>query len=350
MFEEKNNNLTLSWQGILRLYLPIFLIFTLWYFRSLILIVILAFILASLLEKPIDYLDRKIKSRFWASLIVYLLIICLFSFLIYYGAVVFLNNLDQIESSLGNLINLKAIYENIKDFKEIGFGKISLGEQFDTLIYQIFDFIQKSFNVLGKVLGGTFTAFLVVLLSFFINTEKNGIEKGIRFLVPWQYEEYAVYLWTKARKKVSSWFFSQIILSIFVGLGVYFILTILGFPRAEFLGLVAGVLDFIPYLGPIIAFFILALFLLSENLVLGIIALFGFIVVQLVEGLVAPSLRAKAMKMNPLIIILSLLIGGKLLGVVGVIIILPLAATFVEFIKDWRSGRLESYLPQRKLI
>lgn len=350
MFEEKSNNLTLSWQSIFRLYLPVFLIFALWYFRSILLIAILAFILASLFEKPIDFLAQKLKNRFFASLLVYLGIIIIFSLLFYIGILVIINNLDQLRNILPQGLNIEGLRSYFLEGQEINLQELGELTDLESIISQFSNFFQKSFNILGKVLGGTFTAFLVILLSFFINTEKNGIEKGIRFLVPWQYEDYVVYLWGKARKKVSNWFFSQLILSIFVGLGVYFVLSILGIARAEFLALLAGILDFIPYLGPFVAFIVIAVFVLSQNLFLGLIALISFIIIQLIEGLIAPSLRAKAMKMNPIIIILSLLIGGKLAGAIGVIIILPLAATFVEFIRDLRSGRLESYLPQRRLL
>lgn len=353
MFEEKQNNLHLSWQSIIRLYLPILLIVVFWYFRNILLIALLSFILASLFEKPIDYLTLKLKNRFFASLIVYLMMIIIFSLLIYNGAKIIINNLDQIVTILPKEESLENVKKYLFDWKGINLESLNFSNglaNLEVIFTQISYFLKKSFDIFGKLLGGTFTAFLVILLSFFINTEKNGIEKGIRFLIPWQYEDYAVYLWGKARKKVSNWFFSQLILSIFVGVAVYFVLSILGIMRAELFALLAGVLDFIPYLGPFIAFFIIAAFVLSQNLFLGLIALISFLVIQLIEGLIAPSLRAKAMKMNPIIIILSLLIGAKLAGAIGVIIVLPLAATFVEFIRDIRSGRLESYLPQRKLI
>ncbi|MGB9726644.1 MAG: AI-2E family transporter [Minisyncoccia bacterium] len=353
MFEEKSNNLTLSWQSIFRLYLPIFLIIIFWYLKSILLIAVLAFILASLLERPIDYLAQKLKNRFFASLLVYLIAITIFSLLIYTGFLVIINNFDQLRNILPQGLNFDKWQNYFLDWQEIKLKEINFSQginDLETIIFQFSNFFQKSFNILGKILGGTFTAFLVILLSFFINTEKNGIEKGIRFLVPWRYEEYVIYLWGKARKKVSNWFFSQLILSIFVGLGVYFVLSILGVRQAEFLALLAASLDFVPYLGPFIAFLIIAIFALSQNLFLGLIALVSFIFIQLFEGLVAPSLRAKAMKINPLIIIFSLLIGGKLAGAIGVIIILPLVATFVEFLRDLRSGRLESYLPLRRLL
>ncbi|HPC31134.1 MAG TPA: AI-2E family transporter [Candidatus Paceibacterota bacterium] len=353
MFEKKPNNLTLSWQSVIRLYLPIILIIVLWYFRSILLIVILAFIIASIFEKPIDYLSLRWKNRWLATLVVYLISLTIFSILIYFSAVIVIRNFDQLSNVLPNWLQEKietsGIF-NYRNFQITGLNLSRATEDLKTLSTQLFNFIKQSVAFFSKIVGGTFTVFLVFLLSFFINTEKNGIEKGIRFLVPWQYEDYAVYLWDKARQKVGNWFFSQILLSLFVGLSVFIVLSILGIKRAEFLGLLAGILDFIPYLGPFIAGIIIVVSTLSQNLISGIVVLIAFIIIQIVEGIISPSLKAKAMKLNPIIIIISLLIGAKMAGAIGVVIILPLAATFVEFLKDLRSGRLQSYLPQRRLL
>jgi|GEM_PF-719592 len=353
MFEEKPNNLTLSWQSIIRLYLPIILIIVLWYFRSILLIVVLSFIIASIFEKPIDYLSLKWKNRWLVTLVIYLFFVAVFSVLIYFSAVILIQNFDQLTNILPSWLQEKIAANEVFNFGNLQITGLNLSqglEDLKTLSTQLFSFIKQSFSFFSKVVGGTFTVFLVILLSFFINTEKNGIEKGIRFLVPWQYEDYTVYLWDKARQKVGNWFFSQLLLSLIVGLLVFAVSSILGISRPAFLGLLAGILDFIPYLGPFIAGAIVVISALSQNLVSGIIALIAFIIIQLGEGIISPSLRAKAMNLNPIIIIISLLVGAKMAGAMGVIIILPLAATFVEFLKDLRSGKFQSYLPQRRLL
>jgi len=61
-------------------------------------------------------------------------------------------------------------------------------------------------------------------------------------------------------------------------------------------------------------------------------------------------LRAKTMKLNPLVIILAVLIGGKLAGVAGIIIALPLAAAAIGLIRDIQTGSIAAYLPQKKLL
>mgnify|MGYP001251482431 FL=1 len=353
MFEEKPNNLTLSWSSIIRLYLPIILIIALWYFRSIFLIGVLSFIIASIFEKPIDYLSLKWKNRWLATLIIYLVLTVIFSVLIYFSAIILIQNFDQLSKVFPVWLQEKIATSEVFNFGNLNITDLNLSQglkNLEILSTQVFNFIKESFTFFSKIVGGTFTVFAVLLLSFFINTEKNGIEKGIRFLMPWQYEDYAVYLWNKAKEKVGYWFFSQLIISLVVGLLVYSVLSILEINQAAFLGLVSGILDFIPYLGPFIAGIIVVISALTQNIISGIITLIAFILIQLLEGLISPSLRARAMNLNPIIIIISLLVGAKMAGAIGVIIILPLAATFVEFLKDLRSGKLQSYLPQRRLL
>jgi predicted PurR-regulated permease PerM len=127
-------------------------------------------------------------------------------------------------------------------------------------------------------------------------------------------------------------------------------LKILGVPQAEFLAILAALFDFIPYIGPLIIGFIAFLVGISQSLFLGISIIIIFIIIQAIEGFVGPLLRAKTMKLNPLVIILAVLIGGKLAGVAGIIIALPLAAAAIELIRDIQTGRIAAYLPQKKLL
>ncbi len=346
--------LNISWESIGRFYLPILIALIVWYFRSLILVFVTAFIFASLLERPIDYLEEKGKNRWLATFIVYIITLFGLSILLYFAGGIITQNLALVVKILpqwlqpSSLQNWEQLWQHLNWGISQGFSDFTFStEQLTNLFNSIFS---QSAKIISKILGGTFYAFLVILISFFINTEKKGIEKALRLMVPHKYEEYVVYLWNKTRKRVGGWFFSQLLLSLGVGLLVYGSFSLLGIPNAGLLGVIAGIADFVPYLGPVVAGGLSFLVALSQGWTIALFALITFIIIQAIEALVAPSLRSKTMKLNPLVIILALLIGGKLAGVIGVIIILPLAATFVEFIKDLRSGRLQSYLPQLPII
>ncbi|MFA5722090.1 MAG: AI-2E family transporter [Candidatus Paceibacterota bacterium] len=345
-----NQNIDISWQSILKLYIVLIAFIAIWYFRQIIFIALLGFILASLLDKPIEFLEIRLKNR-WAA-----------TFIIYF---VFLSGLGMIAYFLIPVLNTYII--GFSDFLPSWMNKESLVqfwqgwqvtessiERWLTLFGvsqgQLYEFLVQSADFLIKILGGAFTAFFVLIFSFFINTEKRGIEKAICLIFPRAYEDYVIYLWGKTRQKVSSWFFGQLILSTIVGGLVFISLKILGIAQAEFLAVLAALFDFIPYIGPLVIGLIAVFVGMSQNIFLGISILVVFVIVQGIEGFINPLLRAKTMKLNPLVILLALLIGGRLAGIAGAIIALPIAAAAFELLRDSRSGRLASYLPQKQLL
>jgi len=333
--------LDISWQSIWRFFLILIFILAIWYFRQIILFVLVAFIIASLLETPINAINRKIKHRWISTFIVYLITIFLIGLLIYASIPFLMEAIQMFRHNFHLNINSSAILDIVEKWN---LSEIQWGNN------QLISIFIKSFGFLVKVTGGVFSILFIILLSFFINTETQGVEKGIRLLTPQGYEHYVVILWEKARKKISNWFYSQLILSLFVALGLFIGLKILGIPNIGFLVMLAALLDFIPYIGPVIAGIIIILVGLSQNLLMGLIALGIVIIVQLLENIIAPPIRAKAMQMNPLMIILAILLGSKLMGALGAIIALPIAAVIIELFRDIRSGKINEYLPQKKLL
>jgi len=333
--------LDISWQSIWRFFLVLICILAIWYFRQIILFVLIAFIIASLLETPINAIDRKIKHRWASTFLVYFITIFLIGLLIYVSIPFLMEALQMFRHNFNLNINSSALLDIVEKWN---LSDIQWGNN------QLISIFLKSFGFLIKFTGGIFSLVFIVLLSFFINTETQGVEKGIRLLTPQSYENYVVILWGKARKKVSNWFYSQLILSLFVALGLFIGLYILRMPNIGFLVMLAALLDFIPYIGSVIAGIIITFVGLSQSLLVGVIALGIVIIVQLLENIIAPSIRAKTMQMNPLMIILAILLGGKLMGVLGTIIALPIAAVIIELFRDLRSGKINEYLPQKKLL
>jgi predicted PurR-regulated permease PerM len=343
-------NIDISWQSILRLYTILLVFIAAWYFRQAIFIILLGFIVASLLDRPIDYFEEKWKNRWLATFIIYFIFLSVLGLIAYLFIPVFNNYIAGFLDFLPSWMNKGAFSELWQGWQSVEFSMQNWLSLLGISQGQLSEFLLQSGNMLTKILGGAFSAFFVLLLSFFINTEKKGIEKAIRLIFPNAYEDYAVYLWGKTRRKVGSWFFSQLILSGIVGGLVFISLKILGVPQAEFLAILAALFDFIPYAGPLIIGCIAFLVGISQSLFLGTSIVIIFIVIQVIEGFIGPLLRAKTMKLNPLIIILAVLIGGKLAGIAGIIIALPLAAAAIGLIRDMQTGRITDYLPQKKLL
>ncbi|MDD5760498.1 MAG: AI-2E family transporter [Candidatus Pacebacteria bacterium] len=351
MFKSSQNiNIDISWQSFFRFFAICIAIIAAWYFRQIIFIALLGFILASLLDKPIDYLEVKWKNRWLATFAVYLIFLGGLGLLAFWLAPAFNTYLMGFKDLIPSWMNKEVLAQLWKDWQITGSSIENFLTLFGISKGQIYDFLVQFASIITKILGGASTAFFVLLFSFFINTEKKGIEKAIRLVSPKNYEDYFIDLWGKTRQKVSSWFLVQLTLSGIVGGLALISFKILGISHAELLAILTALFDFIPYIGPIIIGLIAVLVGMSQHLLLGVTVLIVFIVIQAIEGFVSPLLRAKTMKLNPLVIIIALLVGGKLAGFAGIIIALPLAAAMVELIRDIHSGRLSSYLPQKQLL
>jgi len=336
-----NHSVDISWRSIWRFYAILFLSLTLWYFRQVVFIVLVSFIVASLLERPINILERKWKNRWGATLTIYTglgVAIILLAYLVAPVFTAYFHNLQQLLPPWLTKDFLHQIWtgENSSFFSSDNFWRL-LGMSQN----QIFRFFKQVTDFLAKLLGGAFSAFLILILSFFINAEKGAIEKILRLLSPARYEQYIIHLWQRTQEKVDDWFFSQLLLSLMVGVLAFVGFKLIGLPQALFLAILAALLDFIPYVGPVFAGLVAFLNGASQGLLTGVLAIVIFSFVQAWEAFIAPALRAKVMRLNPILVIVALLIGGKLAGVVGAIIALPLAAAFKEFLTDLYSAQFK---------
>jgi predicted PurR-regulated permease PerM len=143
----------------------------------------------------------------------------------------------------------------------------------------------------------------------------------------------------KIEMKLGAWVRGEIILMLIVGLTTYIGLTILGVEYALPLAVIAGVLELVPTIGPIISSIPAILIALVQGPVLAIAVLAMYILIQQAENnFLVPKVMEKAVGVLPLITIASLLIGGTLFGVIGAVIAVPavviLHVLFEEYVES----------------
>ncbi len=117
----------------------------------------------------------------------------------------------------------------------------------------------------------------------------------------------------------------QIVLSLIIGLGSFIALTILQIPYALPLAILTGFMEVVPVIGPIISAIpaILLGYLVSPILALWV-ALAYFIIQQLENHLIVPQVMKHAVGLNPLVVILAVAVGGRLLGISGALLAVPI--------------------------
>lgn len=136
---------------------------------------------------------------------------------------------------------------------------------------------------------------------------------------------------TAIEHRLGTWLKGQIFISAAVGLLTWVVLLALGVPYAGLLALAAAILELIPTLGPILAA-IPALFIaLTVSPALFILVLIAYVAIQQLESyVIAPRLLGSTVRLNPFVILLSIIAGAHLLGILGALIAVPVALTVQE--------------------
>jgi predicted PurR-regulated permease PerM len=187
----------------------------------------------------------------------------------------------------------------------------------------------------SSLLGGALSFGFVIVISFYLAVQENGITTFLRIVTPLKHEAYVVGLWTRSQQKIGRWLQGQIILALLVGALVYLGLTILGVQYALVLALVSALFELIPYFGPIMAAIPGVALALVQSPILGLWVLLLYVLVQQLENhLIYPIVVRKTVGLPPLLVIIALLVGGKLGGFFGFVLAVPVMAALVEYLND----------------
>jgi predicted PurR-regulated permease PerM len=132
-------------------------------------------------------------------------------------------------------------------------------------------------------------------------------------------------------------------LAVLVGVLVYVGLSLLNIKYALLLGIISGILELFPYIGPVLAAIPGVILGFLQAPILGLWVLIVYLVIQQIESyVIAPLVMGKVVSLNPIVVILALLIGEKLGGILGMVLSVPLAAVFAELMRDMIKKRKEA--------
>lgn len=314
--------------------------------RDLVLVLIASIVIASAVEPATVWMQRRKIPRLFAVLGLYIFLALIFAGLFYFLILPLVGEFSNFITALPDLTNS---FNGDGVLSGSAFGNItqsfSLGSMVTQINSALLSFTQGAFTSATFIFGGVLSFFLIVILSFYMAVQEDGVGKFLRVVTPWRQERYIIDLWNRSQKKIGYWMQGQLILAGIIAVLVYLGLMLLRIPHALLLSVAAGVFEIIPLFGPIIAAIpaILVGFStggMSEAL---IVALFFIIIQQFENQLIYPMVVKKVVGVPPMVSILALLIGGKLAGFLGIVISVPLAAILMEFVSDLekeKRGRL----------
>lgn len=342
MIQQLNSNL--NWGTIFKVAIGVICIYILYLTKDIIVWFIFALVIAVLFNFLIDILEKKKIPRLLAAILLYLGFFALLSFFIYETAPLMLSEIKEFSQ------NFPAYLARISPFFEkVGIETFKNKEIFiETLQSSLTKAGGSIFQALFSIFGGATSTVLVIALAFFISLEKQFIERIVAAFSPQRYRDYLLGLWRRARKKVSGWFVTRVIGVVFVGAAMYLVLRILNVKYAFVLSLLAGVLDLLPIVGPLIAGALTFILISLTSFFQAVFATGTFIVIQQIENnLLFPILFKRFVGVPPVLVLVALAVGGKLWGVAGAILGIPLAGVIYEVLKDYLARKKEE-LPQEE--
>lgn len=191
------------------------------------------------------------------------------------------------------------------------------------------------FQTVNIIFGGLFSFTLILVFSFYLAVRDRGIEEFLAIITPVKHEKYINSLWRRSQAKIGRWMQGQLLLGLIVGVLVYLGLTVLGVKYALLLAVFAALFELIPLFGPILAAIPAVLIAFLDSFSLGFMVLGLYTIIQQFENhLIYPLVVRKVVGVSPIVVILSLIIGAKLAGFLGLVLAVPIAAAIMEFIDD----------------
>ncbi len=193
---------------------------------------------------------------------------------------------------------------------------------------------QTTSAVLG-VLGLLGSALTVLVLVFYMLLEREKLRTAFLALIPPDHQKQVDETTAEALRKMGGWLRGQTILLLLVTTMISVAMALLGLPHPILLGMVGGVGELIPMVGPIAAGFIaVPLAFLIMPLWVGIVVLVFFLVLSIVEGnIIVPIVMRSNVNLPPFFTVVAVLAGATFSGVVGALLALPLAAALRVYLQ-----------------
>jgi predicted PurR-regulated permease PerM len=320
--------------------------------RILLLPLLMAFVLAYLIEPAVQFLMRRTPlPRIAVIVFVYLIVVAGLVSIpvsaitpIVHQTNNLINNTPQYLQQLGQFFQEPII---ISEDIQIPIDQLSLDQAFASLSSNLVDIVQtlgsQTLTIFGSVATATLSTvgwtIMVLFLSFYLVKDHEQLFRSVVQMAPPAYHHDLYRLSREISITWNAFLRGQLVLCVVVGLIVFIMALVIGLPNAIILAIIASIAEFIPTIGPVLAAIPAALvaFFQAEASWLGslmspfwfamlVLGLYGLIY-QIENYYLVPHIIGHHLKLHPLVVILGALAGASVAGVLGIILAAPVLAT-----------------------
>lgn len=334
--EQKPTLVTISTGTIIRV---LFILAALWFLylvRDVVAILFVALIFASAFDRWVDWLQRHHIPRAVGILSIYVVILSVFSLVISSLVPPLITEIRGVavdfpyywERLTAGALRLQSLSDSPEFFR-------SFQRLIESVEATLATTGQGVFSSLFSAFGGLISFIVVLVMTFYMTISESWIKSSLRALLPDRYQPYVTHLLSRMQEKIGAWLQGQMILSAVIAGLVYLGLTIIGVKYALVLAILAGLLEFIPYVGPIFSAIPAIFFGFTQSPFTALLVLIFYIVMQQVENhFIVPAVMRRAVGVHPILSITAMLIGAKLFGFIGILLAIPVVTAISVWVED----------------
>jgi predicted PurR-regulated permease PerM len=198
-------------------------------------------------------------------------------------------------------------------------------------------------SVTATFFGSLANFVLAPIIAFYILKDTNRIKQTLRDMIPAPYRIEGMHIVKKIDLIVGGFLKGQALVALSVGVLSGITLSVLGVDYAILLGFLIGLFNIIPYLGPVIGGALAVIIALGTSWKLALIVIAALVIVQQVDSiLISPRIMSQQVNLHPALVIFALLAGGSILGFIGMLIAIPIAAVCKALYLHFRERESES--------
>lgn len=324
------NKIEVSIGTILKIILVLLAVWFLYAVRDIILLLFISVVIVAAINPILGWLKKKGVPRTLGAIFIFLVIILLVLLAVSFIVPPIVRQIHEFTKNIGTY------YAGAQKWLSgAGLGNLAAGggAALSGLSGNIFS------TTLG-VFSGVVSAVVVLSMAFYMSAKEDGVRKFIVSVTPKKYREYASDMTARIEDKIGKWMLGQIVLMFIIFALDYLGLQLVGVPYALTLAILAGLLEIVPYVGPVVSAIPGILIGLLISPVKGVLAFLVYFIAQHLEtNVIVPQIMKKAVGLNPVATILAILVGFSLAGVLGAFISVPVATAIGIFVSDYYAER-----------
>lgn len=314
------------------------------YISQSLLVIFGAMVFASMLDGGARLLGRALKiGRMWRVAIILALTVAFFYWLGAYAG----TQISREAAQLPQIIEAQT-GQAIIWLEAQGFGIKQ--DDIQNLAGNLMSGVGTITRAIGGIFGGLATLLLIVIIGIYIAMEPDLYERGVAWMLPNQKRSDFYITASKMGGAMRRLMAGRLVGMVFEGVFTWAMLSFYGVPMAALLGILTGLLAFIPNLGALVSGVLMVLVGFSGGTDMGLYTIFVYFLVQTLDGyVIIPLIAKKTVDLAPALVLAAQLIMGILFGMLGLFLADPLLA-MIKVMLERRSEQNDEAADEGELI